>query len=310
MSIYAMGIPAGALFGALLGGWVAQSFGWRAAFMVVGLPGILLAGLMFTIREPDRGRFDPVPAAEGAPSLMTVLARLWRKKTFVHISAGAALATFANYGISSFAVPYLLRGFNVSLVQASTAYGLITGVAAVLGTAMGGWLVDRCGVRDRRWYTWIPAIGVTLSAPLYMLTLSQGNLLSLAAFVVLPAIIHYLYLGPTFGLTSNMVEARMRATASAILLLIMNLFGLGLGPTVVGALSDVFAAHSYLGDYLGSCPGGIAPKDAGAAAMAACKLASFTGVRYAMFVAAGFYVWAGLHYFLAARSVHADLEPH
>lgn len=308
MSIYSMGIPGGALFGALLGGWIAQEFGWRSAFMLVGLPGIALALLMFTIKEPIRGRYDPPAADQAHPGFATVLRRLWRKPTFVHIAAGAALATFANYGISSFAVPYLLRGFDISLVQASSAYGLITGLAAVLGTAMGGWLVDRFGMRDPRWYALIPATGVALSAPLYMLTFAQTSLLGLALLVILPAIIHYLYLGPTFGMTSNMVEARMRATASAILLLIMNLFGLGLGPTVVGALSDVFANNAYLGDYLASCPGGIAPQGSSASAMAACKAASFIGVKHGMYVAAAFYLWAGLHYFLAARSVRADLD--
>ena len=308
MSIYSMGIPAGALFGALLGGWIAQTYGWRSAFLLVGLPGVALALLMMTVREPPRGRFDPPTATDATPPFGAVLALLRGKKTFVHIAAGAALATFANYGISSFAMPYLLRGFDINLVQASTAFGLITGISAVAGTAMGGWLVDKVGVKDPRWYALIPAIGVACSAPLYLLTFSQTSLIGLASFVILPAIIHYLYLGPTFGMTSNMVDARMRATASAILLLIMNLFGLGLGPMVVGALSDLFASWAYSGDFISSCPGGIAPKGSDSSSMAACKLASFTGVRYAMCVAACFYLWAGLHYFLASKSVGVDLQ--
>jgi len=307
LSLYSIGTPAGALFGALIGGWTAQHFGWRMAFMVVGLPGILLALLMFTIREPLRGRFDPPAAATVAPSLLMTLKLLARKKTFVHICIGASLATFANYGISSFAVPYLLRGFDVSLSFASSGYGLVTGIAAVFGVALGGWLVDRFGAKDRRWYTWIPAMGVALSTPLYFLTLAQTSLVALAGFVVLPAIIHYLYMGPTYGLTSNLVEPRMRATAAAILLLFMNLFGLGLGPTVVGILSDIFASNAYGVHYLSACPGGIAPIAASMDDMAACKLASFTGLKYGMYVAAAVYLWAGVHYFLAAKTVAADL---
>ncbi len=306
LSLYSMGIPAGALFGALIGGWTAQHFGWRMAFMVVGLPGLLLALLMLTIREPLRGRFDPVASTE-APSLMDALKLLARKKTFVHICIGATLATFANYGISSFAVPYLLRGFDIKLAAASSGYGLVTGIAAVFGVALGGWLVDRFGAKDRRWYTWIPAIGVALSTPLYILTFAQTSLVALASFVVLPAIIHYLYMGPTYGLTSNLVEPRMRATAAAILLLFMNLFGLGFGPTVVGILSDIFASNAYAGQFLTDCPGGIAPAGSAAPALAACKLASFTGLKYGMYVAAAVYLWSAVHYFLAAKSVTADL---
>ncbi len=307
MSIYAMGIPIGTLLGALLGGWIGQHYGWRNAFKIVGLPGLLFALLMFTIKEPPRGRFDPV-AVGSMPSLGATMRRLSRP-SFVHVALGASLATFGNYGVSTFAVPFLLRGYDINLGQAALWYGLITGPTAILGTAMGGWLTYRLGGINARWNAYVPAIGVSLSVPFYIITMMQPNLTMMALLALVPSVIHYFYLGPSYAMTSNLVEPRMRATASAILLLLMNFIGLGLGPTLVGALSDVFASHVFAGgSFIASCPGGVASAAAGGAAHAACRLASFTGVKYGMMIAVLFYLWAALHYVLAARTLPTDLK--
>ncbi len=310
LSIYSLGIPLGPLIAGLVGGWAAQKYGWRAAFMVVALPGLLLAVVTWlTLEEPVRGRYDSRGQAGSGPPppFMVVLRRLMSKPAFLHVAFGAALATFANYGISNFAVPYLLRGFTINIAQAGTAFGLISGVSATIGTGLGGWLVDKFGVSDRRNYVFIPAIGVMASAPLYVAVLLQTNLQAMALLAIVPATIHYLYLGPTFGLTANMVETRMRATASAIVLLIMNLIGLGFGPLVVGILSDTFASQVFTGDsFLTSCPGGRPASGATGAIAAACRTASFTGLKYALLIAVLFYVWAGVHFLLASRTLVED----
>jgi MFS family permease len=277
--------------------------------MVVALPGVLLAAVTsLTLKEPVRGRYDSnVQAGSVTPSFTAVLRRLIGKRAFLHVAFGAALATFANYGISNFAVPFLLRGFTINIAQAATAFGLISGVSATIGTGLGGWLVDKFGVVDRRNYVFIPAIGVISSAPLYIAVFLQTNLLVMAVLTIAPATIHYLYLGPTFGLTANMVDTRMRATASAIVLLIMNLVGLGLGPLVVGILSDRFASQIFTGgSFLTSCPGGRAAGDATAATAAACRNASFIGLKCALLIAALFYVWSGVHFLLASRTLARD----
>jgi len=308
-SIYSLGIPLGPLLAGVSGGWVAQHYGWRAAFLIVALPGLLLAAIArLTLPEPVRGRYDAPRTADAAiPSFMTVVKQLAGKATFRHIAIGAAVATFANNGIATFAVPYLLRGFDISLSQAAAAYGLIVGAAASIGVFLGGWLADRVGTRDRRAQVLIPAWGVLLSAPLYVAVFLQTGLLSMALWVIAPAIIHYLYMGPTFGLTANMADSRMRATASSIVLLLMNLVGVGLGPVATGLLSDALAAHAFtLGEYATLCPGGRAAADAGPAFADACRSASFNGLRYGMILMSFAYLWAAAHYFLAARTVARD----
>ena len=244
-SIYSLGIPLGPLLAGVTGGRIAQTYGWRAAFMIVAAPGLILAVIAkLTLAEPRRGRYDSAPVANAAvPSFMDVVRQLAGKPTFRHVAVGAAVATFANNGISTFAVPYLLRGFEISLTQAAAAYGVVVGIAASVGVFMGGWLADRVGAFDKRAQVLIPALGALLSTPLYVAVFLQTSLLSMALWVVAPAIVHYLYMGPTFGLTANMVDARMRATASSIVLLLINLIGVGLGPVVAGLLSDLFAGQ-------------------------------------------------------------------
>lgn len=309
-SIYSLGIPLGPLLAGVTGGWIAQQYGWRAAFLIVALPGVVLAVIArLTLPDPPRGRYDPAPLVDAAiPSFMAVVKQLAGRATFRHVAVGAAVATFANNGIATFAVPYLLRGFDISLSRAAAAYGLIVGTAASIGVFLGGWLADRVGALDRRAQVLIPALGALLSAPLYVAVFIQTSLISMALWVIAPAIIHYLYMGPTFGLTANMVDARMRATASSIVLLLMNLVGVGLGPVVAGLLSDVLAAQAFApGDYAAMCPGGRAAAGAEAVLGDACRSASFVGLRNGMILISFAYVWAAAHYFLAARTVVRDV---
>jgi len=308
-SIYSLGIPLGPLLAGVSGGWIADRYGWRAAFLIVAAPGLVLAAITkLTLREPPRGRYDPAPMAQApVPSFTAVLKRLASKPTFRHVAFGAAIATFGNYGISTFAVPYLLRGFDINLTEAAAAYGLVVGIAASIGVFLGGWLTDRLGAADPRAYVLVPAVGALLSAPLYVAVFLQSNLLNLALLIIAPAVVHYFYMGPTFGLTANMVDARMRATASSIVILLMNLVGVGLGPVVAGLLSDVLAAQAFQpSDYATMCPGGIAAAGASAATQEACRAASFAGLRNAMFIFSATYAWAAAHFFLAARTVARD----
>ena len=310
LAVYSLGIPLGSLMGAVAGGWIAQEYGWRAAFMLLGLPGLLLALVVkLTIKEPLRGGLDRRPvAATPTPGFGQVVRTLMAKPAFIHVALGGAMASFAGYGVGAFVIPFLLRGFDISLAQASSVYGLIGGLSAAVGTAMGGWLADRYGAKRRRNHVLIPAIGLIVSVPLYVLCILQQSLAAMALLIIVPAVTHYFYLGPTWGLTSNMVEPRMRATATAILLLIINLIGLGLGPVVVGALSDLFAAQAYAGDFAAACPGGRAPEGAPAGAGEACRTASFRGVRFALLAGVAVYGWAGIHYLLAGRTLERDLE--
>jgi predicted MFS family arabinose efflux permease len=311
VGILSLGIPLGSVAGALIGSWVAQNYGWRNAFLVVGLPGVALAVLFrLTVREPVRGAFDAEGAEPVAPSIGAVARVLAAKPAFVHLALGSAMASFALYGISTFAIPFLLRGYDLTLTQAGVAYALFGGVAAAVGVASGGFLVDWAGRRDRRIYVLIPAGAFFLTAPLYMAAFLQSDLQRLAAFIFLPAVLQFLYTGPMSGLIQNMVGPRSRATTSAILTLVINLIGLGMGPALTGWASDLYAAAAYTGagDFAAACPGGLAVAGATAAQAAACADAAFTGVQRALVTVSLAFVWAGVHFLLAARSVRDDVE--
>ena len=313
LSIYSLGIPLGSLFGAVLGGRIAQTYGWRAAFVIVGLPGLLLAALCrLTLKEPVRGSYDDPAAETGAPPRFgEVLRRLFAARSFPHVAFGASLGSFAGYGIAFFAVPFLLRGpFHLDIATAGGSYGIVGGLAAAVGVFLGGAVTDLIGRLSPRAYAIVPGLGFLCCAPLYVWAFQQADLISLASIAIAPLILQYLYLGPTFALTHNLVEPRMRATATALLFLPINLIGLGLGPTFVGWLSDRMAQQNFVhvGDFKALCPGGAAAKGADAVLTQACHAASFDGVKWAIVITAGaVFTWAGLHYLLAARTVKRDL---
>lgn len=314
LAIYSLGIPLGTLFGALFAGWIAQTWGWRRAFLVVGLPGLLLALVcQLVLKEPARGTYDPVPATgTKAPGLGAVFKRLFGNASFPHMTFGASLGSMAGYGVAAFAVPYLLRGgFGLDLTTAARDYGVVGGLSAALGVALGGFFTDWAGKHFKTAYALIPGLGFIAAAPLYVWAFQQSDLITLGEFVIAPLVLQYFYLGPTFAVSHNLVEPRMRATATSLLFLPINLIGLGIGPPLVGWLSDQIAQRQFAhaGVFKTLCPGGMAPKGADAALAAACHAASFDGVKWAITLTAGVvYAWAGLHYLLAARSLKRDLE--
>jgi hypothetical protein len=149
-----------------------------------------------------------------------------------------------------------------------------------------------------------------IAAPMYILAFLQPTLAGMATFIVLPAIVQYIYLGPAIAVCTNMVGPRERAIASAILTLVINLIGLGLGPALIGLASDTFAANAFTGagDFLSACPGGQAPAGAATEAAQACTSAAFTGLQRALVMSSAIYLWAAVHFVLAARTLERDLE--
>lgn len=283
-SIYALGIPIGSALGTFVGGWIKELFDWRTAFFVVGLPGVVLAlGVRLTLREPPRGHSEgglPVEAGPARNSLRDVTGFMLRLASFRHMSMAAALHAFYGYGAAFFLPVFMIRVHGFSEGELSTYLALIALCGGGLGTFLGGWLGDRLAPRDQRWYLWVPAIatavGIPFAAGVY---LAPDRYLALA-FAVPAALVGAMYLGPTFAMAQGLARADMRALVSAVLLFIINLVGLGLGPQVVGLLSDALRA------------------DLGA-----------ESVRYALLsvVLAGA-AWSTLHYALAARTLRADLE--
>lgn len=305
-SIYSLGVPVGVLLGSIAGGYIAQAYGWRVTFAIFGAPGLLLAMLIpLTIREPARGRLDPgQPVEETPPDFQAVLQLFARKRALFHCVAGASAAAFGAYSILTFSAPFFIRSFGATLTEAGIFLGLTGGLSAGVGIFVSGILTDRLSLRDRRWAVWIPAIGLLLALPGYVLGFLAPTKEVAMAILLIPPALQYLYLGPTFGLMHNMVPPRMRATATALLYLAVNLFGMGLGPTLTGFLSDRFAGANFAGgDYAARCL--TNPPVADVAAL--CRVAAADGLRWALILATGAFLWAAVHYLLAARTLRADL---
>ncbi len=243
LSFYSMGIYIGVLFGFAAGGWIAENFGWRNAFFVIGIPGILYAfAVLWVVKEPKRGHFDP--AGAGAPaqsSLSETMAGLRRRPTFWYLSVGCAFSAFISYGNGNFMPSFLMRNHGLSLTEVGVILGLISGLSGATGTFLGGYMADRLATRDMRWYLWIPILGgLSAMIPAYYTLLGENTTFIVAAMIP-SQILSALYLGPCIATCHNLVSPGMRAMASAILYFVLNLIGLGLGPLTVGLLSDFYA---------------------------------------------------------------------
>jgi predicted MFS family arabinose efflux permease len=280
LSIYSSGIYIGILLGFLFGGVIAEAFGWRTAFMVVGLPGVLFAlVLRFTLREPVRGRWEKTAAAHTPqPGLKQTMALLRDRPSFWYIALGSAFASYVAYGNGNFLPSFLIRNHHMSIAEVGTILALVSGVSVALGTFLGGYLSDRYGTKDMRWYLWIPMLGIALAYFPYINMLLTDNISSGLVLVFFALILNSFYLGPCIALSHALVEPGMRALASAVLFFVLNMIGLGLGPFLTGLVSDMLVP-AY-GDQ---------------------------ALRYSMVVTTQVYLLALLMFALAARRLPADL---
>jgi MFS family permease len=292
MSIYSMGIYGGVFVGFLVGGQVAQHYGWRAAFYVVGLPGVLLAlVLKTTLREPPRGLSDAVRVVQEPPPVMQVLSTLWSKRSFRHLSVAAALHAFVGYGVGGFNSAFLMRSHGMTVAEVGNWLALISAFGGVAGTYLGGWLADRYSNRnqDPRWQIWVPGVSTLFNVPFALLVYLLPAKYAVLSLMIPTVAIGAMYLGPTFAITQGLVGIRERALAGALLLFVINLIGLGLGPLLTGVFSDVFKAYLQ--------GGGMAE----AAAVA-------EGLRWSLCAMVCVNVWSAFHYMRSASALRADLK--
>ncbi len=303
ISIYSLGVPIGILFGAIAGGALGEAFGWRMAFVIVGAPGLVLAVLVVLFVSDPRTLDLQIQSSrlEGLPSFRSALTYLLARRSFVHLVAGITMASTAGYGILAFTAPYFMRQFDFGLGAAGFATGIITGLAAGVGTILGGVTSDLAGRRDARFQAWILAFGLFAVVPLSLSAYLQSEQTATITLLVFSGVFQFLYLGPTYAAVQTLAGPRMRATASALVLLTVNLVGLGIGPPLVGWLSDHFARRQFGGDLDALCLGGEAPLQA------ACAAASADGLRIAIMITVAIFAWGAVHYLLAARHIRADL---
>ena len=243
-SVYSMGVYLGILLGYIGGGLLDQHYGWRIALMSLGLPGIIYALiLLFTVKEPPRGLSDnKVGEATPDESFWDVLNYLLSKKTFIFLSLAAALHNIGGYGVGNFFAPFLARTHHMPVAQIGLWMGLSAGIGGMIGVFLGGYMADRFSKSDIRWYLWIPVIGELLILLPHAGMIFLPNSTLVLGCYFLSAFVGAFYLGPCLAVTHNLVDAHKRALASAILFLILNLIGLGMGPLLIGMISDYLSA--------------------------------------------------------------------
>jgi len=298
--VLGLATPIGIILGAIGGAIVAQHFGWRAAFLLVGLPGLLLSAIVwFGLREPPRGLADGRPAAAETPPLGAVVRRLWGSRAFRNLVVAGTVVSFVGSSGMTFAHPFFVRNFPVGYTEAALAFALINSVSLAGGYLLGGLLTDRLGRRDVRWYGWLPAICMVLTAITYVIGFSQTTWFWTILLLIPPGLFAGVYYGPTYAITHNLVEPRMRASATAILTLIMSIVGMTAGPVVTGWLSDAYAARAFAGDYAAICGGG--------AHVASCAAASALGLREALVTVCGLFAVAGLNFLRVAAGLPGEL---
>jgi MFS family permease len=280
MGLYTLGISGGIMIAFLAGGWVAENIGWREAFFIVGIPGLVLALIVrFTIQEPVRGTSENRVDSGSRPGILTVARYLLLRKSFLHMAAGAGLASFSGYAFLTFYPSFLTRSFSMSLSVVGVYLGLILGIAGGLGFAGGGYIADKIGRKSHSLA--LKAIALSLlgawlfTFPVYLASSAQVSL----TFFVVPAIFSNVYLATTFAQTQSLVPLRMRAVASALILFLINIVGLGLGPLLAGMLSD-HLSDSYANESL----------------------------RYSLLIIGAVLTpWTALHYFMASKYIEQDL---
>jgi len=281
LSIFALGVPIGVMFGFLVGGWMEEYFGWRTAFLVVGLPGILLAIIVrLTLREPPRGLSETTIRDHGEqPSMREVARYLWGLRSFRHVAFAAALHAFVGYGVVSWLPSFLARSYQMGGAEIGTWLALLAGIVGGLGTVAGGWLGDRYAKKDRRWYVWISGITILLAVPFTIYAFLGGDKYWTLAMYILPTFFGAFYHGPTGAVIQGLAQVRMRAISAALYVLMVNLIGLGLGPLAVGVISDLLAP-AY----------------------------GVESLRYALLCVFLVNIWSALHYLFAAKTLRADLD--
>jgi MFS family permease len=274
LAIFSLGIPLGLAAGTLIGAYLAAWINWRAAFITMGVAGLLLAPVMLLsvrdVRRPQQGAADLRLLFRTFPTVAS-------KPTFWLMAFAASASSLAGYGLAAWTPSVLARSFDLELVARGQFLASIFLIGGTAGVFAGGWLADRLGQRDRAWYARLPAIAWLITAPTFVAGLLAPSLWLAWPLLLIPNALNILWLGPVTTAVQHLVPRPMRSTASASFLLINNLIGLGVGPTLIGALSELFKER--LGE---------------------------EALRYAAVSVVGFYVLAAALMFFAIRRLRAD----
>jgi MFS family permease len=283
LAVYAMAVPIGTAIGNYGSGWFNEWYGWRITFALVGLPGLIVALLVWlTVKEPPRGYSDgPKAKPRGAtPPFLDVFKFLLTRNSFMHMSVAAALHAVVWYSGTTFNAAFFQRSHELSSGQAGTYIAIFSLIGAI-GSFAGGYLSDKISTKknDKRWYMWVPGIACFVMVPFqFSAYLSPDLTVVVPITFSLMFVLASMFFGPSFAVAQSIATVRMRAVSASVLLFVQTIIGLTLGPALVGAMSD------YLQPTQGQ-----------------------QSLANAMAIIGVVNLWAALHYFLASRKYRADL---
>lgn len=279
MAIYWLGSSVATVLSFMIGGWLSERYGWRLTFFIMGIPGLVLALIVkLTLIEPRTLHGEGSPASANLPTMKAVLMLLWRQPSSRHLGLALVLLYGLGAGMGPWYAAFLMRSHNMSAADVGFWLGLNFTLSGIAGTLLGGYIVARWFADDERAQMRMSAVGVGVMMPAFILFLAMPNpILALIAFVPIP-LAFTLFLAPTYALLQRLVPDDMRATTLAVVMLFANLIGMGIGPQVVGILSDMFMP-AFGADSL----------------------------RYAMASASSIALWAAYHFWRVGAVVRNDL---
>lgn len=312
-AIYAMGVTLGSVLANVFGGPIAEAFSWREAFWILGIPGILIGIIVyFSVQEPPRGYSDPVGTPRAtAPGMIATLKTLGGKRTYWLNVIAATLIAFVGYGISNFQAPFFQRMYTMSVGATALQVSVPLSIAAASGTLFLGIVVERISHKYPSSIAWLTGLFLLGAVPFYWIGFSSSTMEGARLFIGFAVFLHYGYLGAQYTICQGVVDSRSRATAIAIMLLIINVFGYGLGPLTIGYLSDVFAASHLDGTGLmpSLCKGTDAQllQSIGHAKLAICREAAAQGLGNAIKAVTLVFILGGLFYLWTSRTMDKDM---
>lgn len=309
LSILTTSIPVAQLFAPLIGGVIAMQYGWRVAFVVVGLPGLLLAALLWlTVKEPRHA------APAQAPRVSTFwgdIRTLFAKRSFRWLFLASVFMGMSITSTNAFTASYFLRQYNLSLTQVGAVMAAGLGVAGLAGTFLGGWLADRFAGVYGRSYPWTCTAAAGLASVFFLIVFSLDDWRIAVPFLLLANISTDMKNGPNTAIAQNIAPPGMRSITSAVMM--MGAIGVGttFGPLMIGAISDLAAARLFpemLGSFHALCPGGKAAKGSAEALVQACSAASAGGLRSALMIPCVTYLLSAASFFVCGRVIDEPLE--
>jgi predicted MFS family arabinose efflux permease len=308
IAFYSLGVPIGTAFGFLIGAQLGANYGWRVAFFAVGLPGIALGLLaVFTLKEPRK--LGLVVASSGTKSagFGEALSVLSRKKSYIYCVLAATMISFLGYGHAVFMPQFYARAHGLDLKAIGTISAITALVAGGLGTYLGGVFADRAAKSDTRAYVTVPMWAFLAGIPFFFIGMTSQNLTLVVIMLAVPTFLNAMWYGPLYAAVQGLAPVRMRATAVAMMLFVINMIGLGLGPLLIGIGSDVFANQHLAAAGIDVAFKVHCAKGAAAAASATCLTASAEGLRQSIILSVAVGTIALWAFWMARKTIVQDL---